>query len=87
MSKGDDKRIGVFNNKCLRQILNVHWKDHVSTFELLERAQMKPLSKEIQQRRWKMIGHILRQKKDNHSNIALNWSPEGKRKKGRKGSY
>ncbi|PIK51572.1 hypothetical protein BSL78_11534 [Apostichopus japonicus] len=33
----------------------------VSTKELLKRAKMGPLSIEIKKRRWKFIGHILRQ--------------------------
>ena len=30
-----------------------------------------------------MIGHILRQDRDNHNNTAMTWAPEGKRKRGR----
>ena len=44
---------------------------------------MKPLSKEVKQRRWKIIGHILRQDRRNDCNTAMTWTPEGKRKKGR----
>ena len=55
----------------------------MSTEELLERARMKPLSDEIKCRRWKMIGHIMRQDRNNDCNIALTWAPEGKRKRGR----
>ena len=44
MSKGDDKAIDVFHNKCLRKIVHIKWQDHVSTKELLERVSMKPLS-------------------------------------------
>ena len=51
MNKGDDKAIDVFHNKCLLKILRIKWQDHVSTKELLERASMKPLSKEVKYRR------------------------------------
>ena len=30
-----------------------------------------------------MIGHVLRQNRNSHTNIALSWTPEGKRKRGR----
>ena len=40
------------------------WQDHVNTEELLNRAEMRPLSKEIMKRRWRMIGHILRKDKN-----------------------
>lgn len=83
MNQGDCKLIDVFNNKCLRRIMKVHWKDHVSTEELLNQANCSLLSKEVKRRRWKMIGHILRQDRHNLPNVAMTWAPEGKRKRGR----
>ena len=44
---------------------------------------MNPLSKELKSRRWKMIGHILRQDRENDCNVAISWAPEGKRRRGR----
>ena len=83
MNKGDDQRIDVFQSKCLRRILKIEWKDHVTTKELLEKAEIKSLSNEIKRRRWKMIGHVLRQDRNSNTNIALSWEPEGRRKRGR----
>ena len=83
MNKSDDKEIDVFQNKCIRKILEVRWQDHVSTEELLERAEMEPLSRNVKRRRWKMIGHILKKDKNSNDAIALTWAPEGKRKRGR----
>ena len=45
---------------------------------------MKPLSEEVKWRRWKMIGHILRQDQNNDCNIAITWAPEGKGRRGRR---
>ena len=53
---------------------------NVSTEELLDRADMKPVSKEVKQRRWRMIEHILRQDQNNDCNIAITWAPEEKRR-------
>ena len=39
MNKGDNKAVDVFHNRCLRRILCIRWQDHVSTKELLERAE------------------------------------------------
>ena len=83
MNQGESKMIDVFNNKCLRRILKVHWEEHVSTEELLERTRSRPLSNEVKRRRWKMIGHILRQDRNNLTNVAMTWAPEGRRKIGR----
>ena len=82
MNKGNDKRIKVFHNTCLSRILRIDWKDHVTTQELLEKANMKPLSREVNRRRWKVIGHILRKDQKDDCNIAMTWAPEGERKTG-----
>ena len=65
MNKADNKMHNIFQNKCLRKILRVRWEDHTSTEELLERANEKPLSNEEKRRKWKMIGHILREDSNN----------------------
>ena len=60
MNKSDDKEIDVFQNKCIRKILEVRWQDHVSTEELLERAEMEPLSRDVKRRRWKLVTYLER---------------------------
>ena len=57
MKKWDDRTVDVymFHNKCLRRILQFQWQEHVNTRELLERADIKPMSEEVKQRRWKMM--------------------------------
>ena len=42
-------------------------------------AEMKPMSKDVKRRRWKIIGHILRQDQNSDCNIAMTWAPEEKR--------
>ena len=39
------------------------------------------MRKEVKQRRWKMIGHILRQDQNSDCNIVMTWAPEGKRRR------
>ena len=51
--------------------------------ESYKRANMKPMSKEVKQRRQKMIGHILKQDQNSDCNIAVTWVTEGTRRKGR----
>ena len=83
MNKRDNKMLNTFQNKCLRKIIRVRWEDHRSTEELLERANDKPLSNEVKRRKWKMIGHIVREERNNITNVAMTWASEGKRKRGR----
>ena len=61
MNEGDAQKINVFQNRCLRRILKIKWQDKVTNKELLERANVDRLSEEVRRRRWRFIGHILRQ--------------------------
>ncbi|KAL9956874.1 hypothetical protein ACROYT_G038424 [Oculina patagonica] len=79
----DAKKIDVFQNRCLRRIMKIKWQDKISNRELLERANVERLSEEVGTRRWRFIGHILRQQPDNDWVTALTWTLEGKRKRGR----
>ena len=47
MNKEDDKAMDGFQHKCLRRILNINWKDHISNKEVLKRASMEQLSREV----------------------------------------
>ena len=64
MNMGDDQRIDVFHNKCLRKILKIKWQDQVTTRELLEKAEAKLLGEEVKGRRLKMIGHVQQQNRN-----------------------
>lgn len=80
MNKGDDRMIDVSQNKCLRKVLRIRWQEHITTKEVLVRAEIRPISIEVKRRRSKMIDHILRRGKDNDINIALTWAPGEGRK-------
>ncbi|VDO84480.1 unnamed protein product [Schistosoma margrebowiei] len=54
------KKLQVFINSCLRNILNIHWPDTISNSLLWERTNQLPAEEEIMKRRWKWIGHTLR---------------------------
>ena len=48
-----------------------------------QQTRQKPAGEEIQQRRWRWIGHTLRKTGTNITRQALKWNPQGKRKRGR----
>ena len=83
MNENDAKKIDVFQNQCLRRVMKIKWQDKISNRELLERANVEKLSEEVRRRRWRFIGHVLRQQPDNDCVTALTWTPEGTRKRGR----
>ncbi|VDP24877.1 unnamed protein product [Schistosoma curassoni] len=77
------KKVQVFINSCLREILNSHWTDTISNNLLWERTNQIPTKKEISKRRWKSIGHTLRKSSNCITSQALTWNPEGKQKRGK----
>ena len=81
MTKSDERVLNVFQNKCLRKIHSIRWQDHITTKELLARAEMSPVSQEVK-RRWKFIGHILRQDRASDTRTALSWRRREKERGG-----
>ena len=70
-------------NRCLRTILGVRWPDTISNKELWRKTKQQPINLTIRSSRWKWIGHTLRKANNNITKQALEWNPQGKRKKGR----
>lgn len=77
------KKVQVFINSCLRKILRIHWPHTISNEELWQRTNQIPAEEEIKKRRWRWIGHTLRKPANNTTKQALQWNPQGKRKRGR----
>ena len=78
------RMLDVFNRRCLRNILGISWKDHVTNADLLHRTGMMNLQDIVADRRRRFIGHILRLPLSRPASTALQWIPEGGNKpKGR----
>ena len=77
-------KLDVFHRRCLRTILGVSWRDHVTNEDLMKMAGMEDLHDTVTRRRRKFAGHILRLPSDRPASIAINWRPQGgKRRRGR----
>ena len=83
VTKSINHKLDVFQTRCLRRIMRIHWPNTISNEELHSQTNTEPISTQIQQRRWRWIGHVLRQKTDSLSRVALRWTPDGRRKRGR----
>ena len=83
MTKGDEKLLDTFLHKCIRTILKIYWPQRISNEEARERAGLDRISDTIRKKRWKWIGHVLRMEGNQNVRIALDWTPEGKRRRGR----
>ena len=82
-TKVTTSKLQVFINKCLRSILRIRWPDQITNKELWARCRQRPIEEELKDRKWRWIGHTLRKGQNNISCQALDWNPQGKRKRGR----
>ena len=82
MTKTISHKLEVF--KCLRRILRIYWPQTISNYELRRRTGTEPITlQQVWQKRWKWIGHVLRMPPAALSRVALRWTPDGRRKRGR----
>ena len=73
--------LNVFNRRCLCDILGVSWKDHMTNEELLSRAGVEDLIDIVAERRRRFIGNILRLPISRPASRAMDWIPEGGRRR------
>ena len=67
------------------RILKIRWPMKVSNLEMRQCAGIaSTISQQVRRRRWKFIGHVLRSD-DEHTKVALKWTPQGRHNKGRPG--
>ena len=78
-----DQSLQVFINKCLRQILRIRWPEKISNQDLWARTGQQPVTDSILQKKWRWIGHSLRRAQPNIARQALDWNPQGQRRRGR----
>ena len=83
MTVADIKKCEAFNNRCLRRIIRVFWPNKISNIELRERTKTQTIEESIRLRRWRCIGHVLRKGNEEDQKVAMSWTPEGKRRRGR----
>jgi hypothetical protein len=62
--------------------MNVKWIDKITNEELWRITQQKPIENQIKRRKWDWIGHTLRKEAGAIEKAALDWSPQGYRRRG-----
>ena len=83
INKTKSMRINTKINNSMKRIMKIFWPIKITNSELREKANIKSVQETMKEKRWKYIGHILRRDRNDNRRIALQWTPEGKRKKGR----
>jgi hypothetical protein len=77
------QKLQSFINHCLRRTLNVRWPEVISNIMLWETTGETPVEPQTKKRKWKWIGHTIRKDENAVERIALDWNPQGTRKRGR----
>ena len=77
------KRLQIFINKCLRRIMNLKWTDKIKNEELWRITKHKPRQIQTKRRKWNWISHALRKEASAIEKTALDWNPQGYRRRGR----
>ena len=54
------RQIDASNRQMVRAALGITWPETISTAELTQRAKLIPLSRAIQKRRLRLVGHVIR---------------------------
>jgi len=67
----------------LRRIMNIKWTDKITNEELWRIIKEKPIEIQIKRRKWNWIGHTLRKETGAVEKTALDWNPQGYRRRGR----
>ena len=54
------RKLDKFQQRCLRWILRITWRDHITNAEVLHRTNQLPLRNLVTTRRLRFAGHVLR---------------------------
>ena len=83
VTKRDMSLLSSFHHNCLRRICHIFWPNIISNKNLLQLTKSTSIIDEIKQRRFKWLGHVLRMPASSTAKVALRWTPQGKRPRGR----
>ena len=63
--------------------MNVKWTDKITNEELWRITNQKSIENQMKIRKWNWIGHTLRKETGVIQKTALDWNPQGYRRRGR----
>ena len=58
------KKLDIFHQRCLRNILKISYLDHITNDKVIRRAQFRRLQDTVTEQRVKFASHILGMSKD-----------------------
>ena len=63
--------------------MKIFWLNKISNKDLHNITNTKDMETLLIQKRWRWLGHVLRKPSEDMTKVALRWTPEAKRKRGR----
>ncbi|KAI8483214.1 hypothetical protein Bbelb_390960 [Branchiostoma belcheri] len=82
MTVRQEKNLDTADQRWLRTILRVRWHQHISNEEVRRRTGQPSLSTLVRRARVRWLGHVARMPRTRLPRMALNWVPQGKRRRG-----
>ena len=73
VSKDDQRKLNSFHRNQLRKVVGIQWPHKISNEKLYKITGTKPLSITITERRWKLLGDILRLPNDCPARKAMRY--------------
>ena len=83
MTEKDISKLSIFHTKNLQKIVRIFWPQTISNQDLFDEFPQESIETTIARRHWRWIGHILRKDQGSTPRVAVEWKPEGHRKRGR----
>ena len=83
MTEHDLAKLSSFHTTSIRKIQGIFWSRTISNHNLLAQCQQKDMETIITRKQWCWIGHVLRKDANSITKVAIHWTPEGKRTRGR----
>ena len=71
----EEQQIESFHYQCLRKILKIDWRKHVSNIEISKVANIPSALQVIKRQRLKWFGHIQRMPRNRLPKKLLEWEP------------
>ena len=81
VSKVDQRKLNSFHRRQLRKVILIQWPHNISRNKVYKITGTKPLSITVTERRWKLLGHILRLPTNCPARKAMRYYFEGRTNK------
>lgn len=83
ITKTLENKLNATENKWIRRILRISYKEHITNKEIRERTKQPWISDIIKMKRMKWTGHVVRMEKERLPKKIFEYKPTGRRARGR----